>query len=202
MACNQDLQRANQPYPRTCADCGLGPCKKYPRTTGLTFHIEQIALCPKDPKRAIELLSAMGLNEWARDHVVASGDVYPEDVKKLGITEGPHRSEADLAFNYQGLNAARELEVLHYTEGFNWMRFNDHRVSHLGSHVTEEELVRWRAFFAERGISIAQEVLTESHSNPVIAGKRWYQYVIFDTFDILSVDLKFIVRRAEPPHGQ
>lgn len=30
MACNKDLQALDQPYPRTCADCGLGPCKKYP----------------------------------------------------------------------------------------------------------------------------------------------------------------------------
>ena len=32
MACNEDLKKENRPYPRTCADCGLGPCKKYPET--------------------------------------------------------------------------------------------------------------------------------------------------------------------------
>ena len=41
---------------------------------------------------------------------------------------------------------------------------------------------------------MAQEVFTESHTNPVIAGKRSYNYVIFDTREILGVDLKFIVR--------
>jgi hypothetical protein len=38
MACNQDLYNENKAYPRTCVDCGLGPCKKYPQpelpTTG------------------------------------------------------------------------------------------------------------------------------------------------------------------------
>jgi hypothetical protein len=37
--------------------------------------------------------------------------------------------------------------------------------------------------------------MTISHTNPVIAGKRWYTYVIFDTRSILGIDLKFIVRR-------
>jgi hypothetical protein len=46
---------------------------------------------------------------------------------------------------------------------------------------------------------VAQEVLTQSHTNPVISGKRWYNYVIFDTKDILGVDLKFIVRKEHAP---
>jgi hypothetical protein len=38
-----------------------------------------------------------------------------------------------------------------------------------------------------------------SHTNPVISGKRWYNYVIFDTKEILGVDLKFIVRKEHAP---
>ena len=57
-----------------------------------------------------------------------------------------------------------------------------------------EDLVHWRAFFENRDIEVAQEVFTDSHTNPVIAGKRSYNYVIFDTKNILGVDLKFIVR--------
>jgi hypothetical protein len=71
-------------------------------------------------------------------------------------------------------------------------------VSHLGMHCSAEELLKWRQFFADRSIAVAQEVMTQSHSNPAIAGQRWYNYVIFDTKDILGVDLKFIVRRAAP----
>ena len=67
-------------------------------------------------------------------------------------------------------------------------------ISHLGMHCTADELLNWRDFFDERGIKVAQEVFTKSHTNPVIAGKRKYNYVIFDTKEILGVDLKFIVR--------
>jgi hypothetical protein len=31
-ACTYDLRAANKPYPRTCAECGLGPCKRYSPT--------------------------------------------------------------------------------------------------------------------------------------------------------------------------
>lgn len=166
----------------------------------LQFKIEQVALCPQDPFAAIALLTKMGLGDWARDHVVAVGRVW-----HVGGT-----NEADLAFNYQSTpgmhhhpsgvlkNDAEikplELEVLHYTDGPNWMQAHGPSVSHLGMHCSVEELARWRAFFENEGISEAQSVRTISHTNPVIAGKRSYNYVIFDTRAILGVDVKFIVR--------
>lgn len=153
----------------------------------LKFKIEQVALHPKNPEAARLLLTAMGMDAWHLDHVSASGKV----------NGNPGANEADLAFNYQGLEAAHELEVLHYTHGPHWMRRPGRpwfRASHIGMHVTESELNRWKAFFADRGIPVAQEVRTHSHTNPVIAGKRKYHYVIFDTYPILGVDVKFIVR--------
>lgn len=152
----------------------------------LQFKIEQFAICPQDPNAAMELLTDMGAEEWARDHVLAKGAVYGQD----GL-----RNEADLSFNYELAPAGVEFELLNYTQGVNWMDLHAPRVSHLGMHCSAEELVEWRAFFAERGIKVAQEVLTQAHTNPHIAGKRWYNYVIFDTYDILGVDVKFIVRR-------
>lgn len=154
----------------------------------MKFKIEQVALCPPDPEAAIELLTAMGAGDWARDHVIANGEVF----------EDPGRNEADLAFEYNMLKSANELEVLHYTDGPNWMDEYRPRASHLGMHCTEVELEGWREFFEERGILVAQEVKTESHTNPHIAGKRWYNYVIFDTYDILGIDIKFIVRSDKP----
>jgi hypothetical protein len=90
----------------------------------------------------------------------------------------------------------KEFEVLNYTWGQNWMQGEERKnsISHLGMHCTAEELVEWRRFFSERNIGVAQEVVTQSHTNLVIKGKRNYNYVIFDTREILSVDLKFIVR--------
>jgi hypothetical protein len=160
----------------------------------MQFKIEQVALCPTDPAAAIELLTAMGLKDWAHDNVVALGQVHGN---------GPERNVAALAFNYEGFTEKRELEVLHYTDGANWIDprtvgslspFRP-RVSHLGMHCSHGEMENWKEFFHARGIPVAQEVVTWSHTNPVIAGKRWYNYVIFDTYAILGVDIKFIVRR-------
>lgn len=156
----------------------------------MKFIIEQIAICPKDPVAAKNLLSEIGAANWAEDHVVATGNVFGR----------PGTNEADLSFNYD-IFAGKEFEVLDYTKGDNWMddmQRGRNAVSHLGMHCSAEDLVKWRAFFAERNIVVAQEVFTDSHTNPVIAGKRKYNYCIFDTKEILGVDLKFIVRLAEP----
>ena len=93
---------------------------------------------------------------------------------------------------------------MHYTQGNNWMNdmFRRNSVSHLGMHCTAKELTQWREFFASRDIPVAQEVMTQSHTNPVISGKRNYNYVIFDTKEILGVGLKFIVRIDVLPQGE
>lgn len=168
----------------------------------LQFKIEQVALYPRDPIAAIALLTAMGLGEWARDHVIATG----------GVRGAVGSNEADLAFNYQGTRGMEpltgepgtevtpdlikplELEVLHYTHGRNWMDGVARSVSHLGMHVTMDEMIRWDDFFWRRGIKVAQSVRTTGHTNPAIAETRRYQYTIYDTRDILGVDVKFIVR--------
>ena len=151
----------------------------------LKFFIEQLAFCPPDPKAAKELLTEMGAGDWANDHVIAAGDVRG------------HRgsNEADLAFEYEMLRGARELEVLHYTRGDNWMAAVGPCVSHIGMHCAESTLAEWKKFFAARGVPIVQEVNTSSHSNPAIAGMREYHYCIFGTRDILGVDTKFICRK-------
>lgn len=161
----------------------------------MQFIIEQIAVHPTNPALAKQLLSEIGASTWAEDNVVAVGEVF-------GV---PGRNIANLSFNYElGLEGGKkplEFEVLEYTQGPNWVQEGGrpNTVCHLGMHCSEEELERWFSFFEDRGITVAQEVLTESHTNPVIAGKRWYNYVIFNTKPILGVDLKFIVRRHEAP---
>ena len=154
----------------------------------MKFLIEQIAICPKDPEKAKELLRDMGAVDWSDDTVNAKGKVF--DVESENV--------ADLSFNYELIHG-KEFEILDYKDGYNWMleesRINS--VSHLGMHCTSDELLKWREFFTDRKIYVAQEVFTQSHTNPVIAGKRKYNYVIFDTKKILGVDLKFIVRIDE-----
>lgn len=158
----------------------------------MKFVIEQIAIVPPNAARAIALLSEMGLSEWARDHVCAAGAVHGE----------PGANEADLAFNYDATSPKPlEFEVLDYTSGPNWMEQYEPSASHLGMHCSEEDLAAWHTFFTSRGIHVAQEVRTHSHTNPVIAGKRFYTYVIYNTRPILGIDTKFIVRRDVPQQG-
>lgn len=162
------------------------------------FQIQQIALVTSSTEAAKLLLSELGLSEWISDTVVAKGQVFG--------AEG--ENTANLHFNYQAgdgnddtASKPLELEILDYTSGPNWMSHNvrceaaaENSVSHLGMHVTAEELLQYREFFKARDIAVAQEVLTQSHTNSYIADSRRYNYVIFDTRDIIGVDLKFIVR--------
>ena len=151
----------------------------------MKFIIEQIAICPKNSKKAKELLKEIGAVDWSDDEVTAEGKVFGNESKNT----------ADLSFNYE-LIQGKEFEVLDYKVGDNWMQEQSriNSVSHLGMHCSSDELLKWRDFFKERNIKVAQEVFTINHTNPVIAGKRKYNYVIFDTKEILGVDLKFIVR--------
>ncbi len=155
----------------------------------LKFSVQQIALLPPDPARAIALLTAMGITDWVHDTVTAHGTVFGEPEPK---------SVGKLAFNYTGLAEARELEVLGYQSGKNWMDRHGPSVSHIGTHCTDSELSEWFGFFKERGIPIAQELFTEDHTNAAIRNQRWYHYVIFDTRAILGCDVKFIVRSNQP----
>lgn len=157
------------------------------------FKIEQIALYPASTRQARSLLEALGLTEWVTDTVVASGEVF-------GVSAD---CEADLQFNYQAAPEGKlELEVLEYNDGTNWMDVSINQgtaahtgsVSHLGMHVTEEQLDEFAAIMAEHGIEIAQNVVTNSHTNPAIKDTRRYMYVIYETRRIIGVDLKFIVR--------
>lgn len=159
------------------------------------FRIEQIALCPTNPTKARQLLEDLGLTEWFVDNVHATG------VVRGAVGE----NHALLQFNYQAGNGSDsaagkplELEVLHYTQGNNWMLKNPNTVSHLGMHCSAEELEQYRAYFYHNGIGIAQEVNTLAHTNAAIKDTRRYNYAIFDTKDILGVDLKFIVRKEYP----
>lgn len=162
-----------------------------------TFRIDQIALYPILSEHALIFLQKLGLTDWTEDIVQAQGKVGGYDAANV----------AQLNFNYQAGNGSEggkplELEVLEYIDGKNWMDDAIDRgevadtgaVSHLGMHVTEEELAEFHLIMQDHGVSIAQEVLTTAHTNPAIKDTRRYKYVIYDTRDLIGVDLKFIVR--------
>lgn len=161
------------------------------------FRIEQVALKPEDSAMARMLLQDLGLTDWVSDTVTAQGQVFGENSENTAF----------LQFNYQSDCGDKplELELLEYNAGENWMDVracmnggDEYVASHLGMHCTEEELAEYRAYFDSKGIAVAQEVNTTSHTNPAIATSRRYLYVIFDTRNILGIDLKFIVRKPYP----
>lgn len=152
----------------------------------MKFKIEQLALNPRDPGRAFALMNLLGLDDWSHDQASASGEVYGRSVSNV----------ASLSFNHQAEKPV-ELEILNYREGDNWLAWhNSHRsiASHIGMHCTADELEQWRAKLLAFGVKVAQEVVTTKHTNPNVPPERKYKYVIFDTRDIIGLDVKFIVR--------
>lgn len=153
------------------------------------MKIEQIAFGTTSKKAKsdlIENLSKFGWKTWSNDRVEATGIIF-------GV-EG--KNSAELSFNYDfGL----ELEILTYIDGLNWHGKRNPEgkeifLSHLGLHVSAQELETIKLIMEFMGIGIAQEVYTDSHTNPVIKGKRKYHYVVFDSEEKLGFDLKLIER--------
>lgn len=46
MTCQQELRAAGSPYPRTCQDCGLGPCKRAPQRPAADVTALKVAEAP------------------------------------------------------------------------------------------------------------------------------------------------------------
>jgi len=162
---------------------GYVPCST---KKNAVMRIEQIAIAAKNPEKVIEHLAAIGLTDWCHDEVVATGEVF--GVKGTNT--------AELHFNYQ---LGFELEILKYVDGPNWhtqRNFADQNTfaSHMGLHVTAEQMELVKAKMEKARIRIAQEVYTDSHTNKFIDGKRKYHYVVFDSLDAFGFDLKLIER--------
>ena len=152
------------------------------------MKIEQIAFGAKDPIKIIELFkTTLGLTDWIEDEVSADGIVDGRAANNI----------AKLYFNYQwGI----ELEILRYSSGANWHQFRNPLdlpifASHMGYHCTEEQAQEKIVQMYTCGINVIQEVYTYKHTNPVIAGKRLYHYIVFDSLSLLGFDLKLIVRQ-------
>lgn len=150
------------------------------------MKIEQIAYGAKNPQKVIDAYVKLGINEWTKDVVTAEGTVFGH--KALNV--------AELYFNYQ---LGFELEILCYVEGRNWHSNRNPTSapvfqSHLGRHATSAEMRSTIEKMKAINIGIAQEVFTLKHTNPVIAGKRKYHYVVFDSIAVLGYDLKLIER--------
>ncbi len=150
------------------------------------MKIEQVAFATKDTKALIDIFKTMGLKDWADDEVKATGFVF-------GVAG---ENKAELHFNY---DFGFELEILNYLEGPNWHEKRNSAndpifLSHLGLHVEKEELKKIANTMKTLGIGIAQEVYTDSHTNPAVKGIKRFHYVVFDSQEKLGFDLKLIER--------
>lgn len=153
------------------------------------MKIEQIAIATENTDQAkeiIENLKKIGLTDWVEDTVTAQGTVFGKTACNKAL----------LNFNYQ---LGFELEILTYLSGDNWHKERSKTQSfpfqsHLGLHVERKELVEIKERMALIGCGIAQEVYTLEHTNPVIAGKRKYHYIVFDSREKFGFDLKLIER--------
>lgn len=155
------------------------------------MKIEQIAIATyseEQAKQIIENLKTLGYDEWVEDTVTAEGTVFDKQTVNV----------AKLNFNYQ---MGFELEIITYLVGYSWheKRNVEDNIqfpfqSHMGKHATAGEIDLMKKKMEKLGCGIAQEVYTLSHTNPAIAGKRKYHYVVFDSREKLGFDLKLIER--------
>jgi len=159
----------------------------------LGIKVEQLAIATSNPSRLIANLELiLGIKgEWVHDTVTTKG--------KVGIgAEDDDKTVAKLAFNY---DLGLELEVLSYQSGPNWLALKGKgmdeqpQISHVGMHVTQEEMHAWKYKMAREGFSIIQQVITQEHTNPfLVENGRKFEYVIFDTESALGFDFKIIRR--------
>jgi hypothetical protein len=168
--------------------------------------VDQIAfLVSADALPNVQLfMGGLGHSDWATDRNVAQGTVFGQQTQVQGV----------LNFSYSYVNVKPgmtskgvEFELLTYDAptqtNTDWhsaraaatgVPLPPCKLSHLGFHVPNVELVK-QHLVTEGGLVIAQEVLTESHTNPfLVAEGRKYHYLILDTEAILGYDLKFIQR--------
>jgi len=149
------------------------------------MKIEQIAFTGPSIKDLKYTFSLLGVDEWVQDTVTAKGKVFGDDATNV----------AELHFNYQ---MGFELELLEYKEGNNWLAHRDTdgpQLSHMGLHVTRSQMENIKRDMYKAKIYIAQEVITQNHTNPGVQG-RTYHYVVFDSRKRLGFDLKLIERIA------
>lgn len=153
---------------------------------------DQIAFYSRNLPRTRALLKVLfGLDQWVSDIVTGEGLVWGRKVTGL---------KGELCFNYQ---TGVELELLCYPEGQGWHAsrgplkdlFSSKSIflSHVGVHVAD--MAKARLPYELKGWYVAQEIWTTHHTNPyLVENGRTYHYVVFDSRDIIGVDLKLIER--------
>lgn len=164
-----------------------------------TFH--QVALYVPDHDAGLNMLRALGYNNWSHDRATLVG--FLEDGTNI-VTEGR------MSFNYDVLGG-RELELLTY-----YGDSHHHRsgrvaqdgsgapfISHMSAHV-EDAHRRGHEMADALRVPVVHEFETFNHHNPAIAGTKRFRELILGTRDTLGFDIKLIERLYHGPfeyHG-
>lgn len=91
MACNNELRENNKPYPRTCADCKLGPCHKLGSKPVQTLQEAQAEIARLHDELA-ELKTLLGMCDhslhkaWSDAIDAAAQEADAHDAKKFNET--------------------------------------------------------------------------------------------------------------------
>lgn len=156
---------------------------------GHDFH--QLAIYHPEPNAAIRFLSGIGFNDWHRDSAKLKG---------LLVTGGSMRQteiSAEMVFNYQILNG-RELEFVSYLNHPHprYGREVAPFISHLSAYV-EDVQKSAEDIESEFGMIPFHRFDTGNHTNPRVAGKKFFREAIYQTRQKLGFDLKLIEKVEE-----
>lgn len=174
---------------------------------GQEADFDQLALATHYPN---QIMTALG-GQWSSDHTYSKtekGNIefnlfynYEQDMelKELELIQfisfPNFHSTANKTISPLALYAPSLFWKLHEC-----IDYIDHDtgdpffMSHMGIHCSADEGEYWRSLFASYKIGVAHEDRSYLHTNPVIAGKRTYHNIIFNSREALGFDFKACIR--------
>lgn len=153
---------------------------------GVDFH--QVALYTYDIADSVAFLSSLGFDEWHSDTATLEGFYQGNECKV----------NAEMAFNYQILGG-RELEFVSYEDhpeplyqhSTGKLPFLSHLSAYVDNVAAAVENIR-----EEHGHSPYHLFQTGNHTNPRVAGKKFFREAIYDTRAEIGFNLKLIEKVA------
>lgn len=152
------------------------------------FQFHQVAMfCPSKVfgeavHEAVGYWKSLGYTNWIKDTATLKGVLYGEPVETSAL----------MLFNYDIM--PMELEFLSYHGPSRWHWVPDYKspfVSHMS--VYTDDVIRDTRRMTERlGFAPFHRFITQSHTNPGVAGKKRFIESIFGSHEILGYDIKLI----------
>lgn len=151
----------------------------------LDFH--QMAVCTNDVASSIGCLNTLGFTEWSRDNAMLNGTYAGK----------PCTMEAQMAFNYQ-IFPGKEFEFVRYfghpEDRFGGkLRSGNSRpfISHISAYV-DDITVACARVEQEKGMVPIHRFNTSGHTNPRVAGRKYFKEAMYDTYHDIGFNIKLI----------